>query len=66
MRVDQFDYALPPELIAQEPAKERTDARLFVVEKADARIADLASFVEPGTLLVVNDTKVIPARILGT
>lgn len=78
MRVDRFDYALPPELIAQAPAAEREQARLLVVpartaERPEAAsaiehrtIADLANQVAPGTLVVVNDTKVFPARILGT
>lgn len=67
MRVEELDYALPPELIAQAPTEDRAGARLLVVdEKRDAMVRDLADFVEPGTLIVVNDTKVIPARILGT
>lgn len=70
MRVEAFDYALPAELIAQAPAAEREQARLLVVPNAGAvqhrTIADLAEHVAPGTLVVVNDTKVFPARILGT
>ncbi len=73
MRVEQFDYALPPELIAQAPAAEREQARLLVVPPAGAppapvhaTIAQLADHIAPGTLVVVNDTKVLPARILGT
>jgi S-adenosylmethionine:tRNA ribosyltransferase-isomerase len=70
MRVDAFDYALPNELIAQAPAAEREQARLLVVPASGApqhrSIADLAEQVTPGTLVVVNDTKVFPARILGT
>ena len=70
MRVERFDYALPPELIAQAPAPEREAARLLVVPHEGAplhrAIADLAEHVAPGTLVVVNDTKVLPARILGT
>ncbi len=71
MRVEQFDYALPPELIAQAPAPEREQARLLVVRPDGApplhtSIAALAELVAPGTLVVVNDTKVLPARILGT
>jgi S-adenosylmethionine:tRNA ribosyltransferase-isomerase len=70
MRVDAFDYALPNELIAQAPASEREQARLLVVPASGAlqhrSIADLAEQVTPGTLVVVNDTKVFPARILGT
>ena len=70
MRVDAFDYALPPELIAQAPTDDREQARLLVVPRGSApqhrTIADLAEHVAPGTLVVVNDTKVVPARILGT
>lgn len=65
MRVDAFDFALPEELIAQEPAARREDARLLVVGAPlrEARIADLASLVPEGALVVVNDTRVIPARV---
>lgn len=70
MRVERFDYALPPELIAQAPTEDREQARLLVVPRRGALqhrvIADLAEHVAPGTLVVVNDTKVLPARILGT
>jgi S-adenosylmethionine:tRNA ribosyltransferase-isomerase len=68
MRVDAFDYALPPELIAQEPASERDGARLLVVGEtlAHRAVKDLPDAVPDGALVVVNDTKVIPARILGT
>ena len=71
MRVEAFDYDLPEELIAQEPAGEREGARLMIVGGAGAALAhsairELAERVEPGTLVVVNDTRVIPARILGT
>jgi S-adenosylmethionine:tRNA ribosyltransferase-isomerase len=74
MRVERFDYPLPPELIAQAPTAEREQARLLVAPPAGAlpskpahrSIADLAEHVAPGTLVVLNDTKVLPARILGT
>jgi S-adenosylmethionine:tRNA ribosyltransferase-isomerase len=70
MRVERFDYALPPELIAQAPTAEREQARLLVVPRGGAPqhrvIADLAEHIAPGTLVVLNDTKVMPARILGT
>jgi S-adenosylmethionine:tRNA ribosyltransferase-isomerase len=71
MRVERFDYALPPELIAQAPAAEREQARLLVVARdgaacVHASIAALADHIAPGTHVVVNDTKVLPARILGT
>ena len=69
MRVDAFDFALPQELIAQEPAPTREEARLLVVgndHETHARIRELAQHVPKGALVVVNDTKVIRARILGT
>ena len=71
MRVEQFDYALPTELIAQAPPTEREHARLLLVPPNGHRplhesIAELAEHIAPGTLVVVNDTKVLPARILGT
>jgi S-adenosylmethionine:tRNA ribosyltransferase-isomerase len=70
MRVECFDYALPSELIAQAPTPEREQARLLRVtplgEPDHRSVADLAELVAPGTLVVVNDTKVFPARILGT
>jgi S-adenosylmethionine:tRNA ribosyltransferase-isomerase len=68
VRVDAFHYELPPELIAQEPTPERAGARLMVVGDAVAHgtIRALPELVAPGTLIVVNDTKVIPARIVGT
>jgi S-adenosylmethionine:tRNA ribosyltransferase-isomerase len=76
MRVERFDYPLPTELIAQAPTVEREHARLLVVPGAvqgealealqHRTIAELAEQVAPGTLIVVNDTKVLPARILGT
>ena len=71
MRVDAFDYPLPPELVAQEPTRERLDARLMVLpddrrEVRSSTIANLPEHVAPGTLVVVNDTRVLRARILGT
>lgn len=70
MRIEEFDYQLPPELIAQEPAGRRDAARLMTVERATGRIGEtsFAGIVElfrPGDLLVLNDTRVIPARLLG-
>ena len=70
MRTDLFNYELPPELIAQQPAAQRDQARLMVLNRADQsilhrRIADLPEFLEAPDVLVVNDTKVIPARVLG-
>jgi S-adenosylmethionine:tRNA ribosyltransferase-isomerase len=68
MRVAELDYALPAELIAQEPAPERAQARLLLLARETgavrhARIADLPTVLRPGDLLVVNDTRVVPARV---
>src|SRR5262245_62019207 len=65
-----FDYPLPTERIAQEPADPRDAARLLVVDRRsdalrDATIADLGRHLRTGDCLVVNDTKVLPARVLG-
>ncbi|HEX3954349.1 MAG TPA: tRNA preQ1(34) S-adenosylmethionine ribosyltransferase-isomerase QueA [Stellaceae bacterium] len=69
MRLSDFDFDLPPELIADRPMEPRESARLLVVpregECADRHIADLPSLLRPGDLLVFNDTKVIPARLVG-
>lgn len=64
-----FDYALPPELIAQEPLPERSASRLLTVDGdrlEDRRIAELAQLLRPGDLLVMNDTRVLHARLFGT
>jgi S-adenosylmethionine:tRNA ribosyltransferase-isomerase len=66
----QFDYALPPDRIAQEPAEPRDSARLLVLDRRsgeimDARVADLGGYLRAGDCLVVNDTRVLPARLLG-
>ena len=63
-----FDYALPPELIAQHPAPERSASRLLDgsgAVAADRRFRDLPALLEPGDLLVFNDTRVIKARLFG-
>lgn len=65
-----FDYALPSELIAQEPLADRAAARMMVVNRRDAslthaHVSDLTSYLRAGDLLVLNDTRVIPARIYG-
>jgi S-adenosylmethionine:tRNA ribosyltransferase-isomerase len=69
MRLADFDFALPRKLIADRPAEPRDSARLLVVpaegETADRNIADLPQLLRPGDLLVFNDTKVIPARLVG-
>jgi S-adenosylmethionine:tRNA ribosyltransferase-isomerase len=71
MRADEFDFDLPPERIALRPCVPRDGARLLVVhpgsqpEFADQNIRDLPDLLRPGDALVVNDTKVIPARLHG-
>ncbi|RYE89267.1 MAG: tRNA preQ1(34) S-adenosylmethionine ribosyltransferase-isomerase QueA, partial [Myxococcales bacterium] len=69
MRVDRLDYELPAELIAQRPLPERDGARLLHLTPggglSDRRVLDLPDLIEPGSLLVVNDTRVLPARLLG-
>jgi S-adenosylmethionine:tRNA ribosyltransferase-isomerase len=70
VRVSDFDYELPAELIAQHPAAERSASRLLHLDGdsgaiADLRFRDIASVLAPGDLLVVNDTRVIKARLRG-
>jgi S-adenosylmethionine:tRNA ribosyltransferase-isomerase len=69
MRLDDFDFDLPRALIADRPAEPRDSARLLVIpaasEFADRHILDLPDLLRPGDLLVCNDTKVIPARLVG-
>jgi len=67
MLVDDFDFDLPKELIAQRPACPRHSARLLVVdnELSDAHVSDLPGLLAPGDMLVLNDTRVIPARLKG-
>jgi len=70
MHIDQFDYDLPPRLIAQEPLAERDQSRLLVVRRDGSPFAhhvfgDLPSLLNPGDLLVLNDTRVLPARLIG-
>ena len=64
MRLSDLDYTLPEELIAQEPAPEREAARLLVLgpPHRHARVADLPALLRAGDLLVLNDTRVVPAR----
>jgi S-adenosylmethionine:tRNA ribosyltransferase-isomerase len=70
MHLDDFDFDLPRELVAGHPAEPRDAARLLMVPASgafqDRRIADLPELLRPGDLLVGNDTKVIPARLVGT
>src|SRR3954467_1665449 len=69
MRVDLFDFDLPEDLIAQRPVSPRDSARLLDVARDglhDRTVRDLPSLLQAGDLLVFNDTKVVPARLLGT
>ncbi len=70
MRTSDFDYDLPTELIAQEPAAERDGCRLLVMDRTsgaleDRIFRDIANYLHPGDLLVANETRVMPARLLG-
>ncbi|MGH8198896.1 MAG: tRNA preQ1(34) S-adenosylmethionine ribosyltransferase-isomerase QueA [Steroidobacteraceae bacterium] len=70
LRTD-FTYDLPPELIAQAPLPERSAGRMLVLDRdtgaiADRRVRDLPAFLAPGDLLVLNDTRVVAARVFGT
>ena len=70
MRTSDFDYDLPSELIAQQPVEPRDSARLLVVSRetgslAHRHVRDLPSLLRPGDLLVLNDTRVMAARLLG-
>ena len=70
MRIEDLDYELPSELIAQEPSPERTAARLLVVDRATRRlahhcVADLPDLLRAGDLLILNDAQVVPARVHG-
>lgn len=70
MHLSDFDYVLPPDLIAQQPLADRSASRLLVLNRSaqtleDRRFADLPQLLEPGDLLVLNNTRVIPARLLG-
>src|ERR1700730_2179861 len=69
VRRDEFDFPLPRELIARHPCEPRDAARLLLIPASggfvDKRIADLSALLRPGDLLVFNDTKVIPARLVG-
>ena len=67
MKVSDFDFDIPRNLIAQKPANPRDSARLLHVDATpkDAAITDLPNILEPGDILVFNDTKVIPSRLIG-
>ena len=71
MKTDDFDYNLPEELIAQTPLKQRDASRLMVLDKKTGSIehkhfSDIIDYLDEGDTLVLNDTKVLPARLIGT
>ena len=70
MDVKAFDYDLPEELIAQDPLEDRSSSRLMVLDKKTGDIEhkifrDVVDYLQPGDCLVLNNTKVIPARLFG-
>ena len=70
MLTEQFNFDLPPDLIAQHPAPKRDESRLLVFQRPEGRIShrffkDLPGLLNPGNLLVLNNSKVIPARLRG-
>ncbi|NWF36133.1 tRNA preQ1(34) S-adenosylmethionine ribosyltransferase-isomerase QueA [Mariprofundus sp. KV] len=70
MQVSDFDFELPEHLIAKKPLQQRDASRLLCLpttgEPIDAKITDLPGLVQPGDVWVINDTRVIPARLMGT
>ena len=71
MKTSEFDFSLPDDLIAQDPSADRGDSRLLAMQRASGRIshhqfADLPTLLRRGDLLVVNDTRVFPARLIGS
>src|SRR5690554_2793813 len=70
MKVNDFNYNLPEELIAQKPLKNRSSSKLMILNKnngdiKDLQFSDIISFFHKGDVLVLNDTKVMPSRIYG-
>ncbi|MCX5804039.1 MAG: S-adenosylmethionine:tRNA ribosyltransferase-isomerase, partial [Proteobacteria bacterium] len=71
MNTEEFDYFLPKELIAQYPEKERTSSRLIVLNRMEGTIQhrhfkDIIDYLREGDVLVLNDSKVLPARLKAT
>ena len=70
MKTSDFYYDLPEELIAQDPLEDRSSSRLLVLDKKTGKtqhriFKDIVEYLRPGDCLVINDTKVIPARLFG-
>ncbi len=71
MHIDEFDYELPGELVAQYPAEKRENSRLMVIHRENGIIEhkhffDILDYLSPGDCLVMNNSKVLPARLMGT
>ena len=70
MKLSDFEYNLPKELIAQDPIKKRDESKLLVIDKKTGELShhifkDIINYINPGDTLVLNETKVIPARLIG-
>jgi S-adenosylmethionine:tRNA ribosyltransferase-isomerase len=70
MLLSEFDYALPPELIAQQPLEDRAASRMLVLDRArgsweDRHFTDFPGYLHPGDCLVLNDSRVFPSRLIG-
>ena len=70
MRIEEFDFTLPPSLIAQYPSAQRGDSRLMVLHRCRGEIEhrafqDIGEYLQPGDLLVMNNSRVLPARLIG-
>ena len=70
MRVEEFDYRLPDDFIAQHPLEDRDESRLLVVNRKDGSVEhrtfnEISQYMQDGDVLVINDTRVIPARLFG-
>ena len=70
MNISEFDYELPEELIAQMPADKRENSKMLVLNRENQTIEhkhffDIVDYIDENTLLVLNDTKVLPARLYG-
>ena len=70
MKTELFNYDLPPSFIAQQPAEPRDSSRLLVLERATGKVthrqfSDVGEYVNPGDMLVLNNSRVIPARLHG-
>jgi S-adenosylmethionine:tRNA ribosyltransferase-isomerase len=71
MKTSDFDYNLPEELIAQTPLKDRASSKLLVMDRFTGELEhkefrDIKDYLHKGDVLVINDTKVIPARLIGS